>query len=244
MRQSQSRKPIQRRWFLSIFFLALFCSVALSQGLQPDSKAVERSREFEKYFSAAAQRHGIDARLLWVIGYLETRFNTKAMSRKGARGLMQLMPATAARFGASDPHDPIAAIDAAARYLRYLSNRFDGRLNLILAAYNAGEATVESFLAGRSIRSENKIINPAGRKTGGIPPYRETQSYVATGLRLLSGIPHPAGEIIAKNQVVKVKPQANPNSLSLSGRKSVSYAASLEEKASISANSTRRTILY
>jgi soluble lytic murein transglycosylase-like protein len=57
---------------------------------------------------------------VWAIGYLETRFNPKAVSRKGARGLMQLMPATAAHFGACDSHDPIAAIDAAARYLGFV----------------------------------------------------------------------------------------------------------------------------
>ncbi|MCI0337680.1 MAG: transglycosylase SLT domain-containing protein [Acidobacteria bacterium] len=215
-----------------------------------EPKAVERAREYEKYFSAAAEKYGLDARLLWVIGYLETRFNPNSLSRKGARGLMQLMPATASRFGMSDPQDPSAAIDAAARYLRYLSLRFDGRLDLILAAYNAGETAVNAFLTGRAIQAENKVINPTGRKTGGVPPYRETQVYVTNGLRLFSSIARPA-EInalpqpsIAKSRDENATPQVHPQSLLKIGLKSVSYAARSGRAESGSANLARRSIIY
>jgi hypothetical protein len=92
---------------------------------------------------------------------------------------MQFMPDTARRYGLQDPHDPRAAIDAGARYLRDLLVRFNGRLDLALAAYNAGEGTVESFLTGRPLRlTSGKIINPRGLVTGGVPPYAETKQYV------------------------------------------------------------------
>jgi len=96
---------------------------------------------------------------------------------------MQFMPDTAKRFGVRNPHDPQQAIDAAARYLRDLLMKFDGRLDLALAAYNAGEGTVESFQTGRPlVLASGKIINRRGRITGGIPPYRETQDYVRSAI--------------------------------------------------------------
>jgi Transglycosylase SLT domain len=96
------------------------------------------------------------------------------------------MPETAARYGLSNPHDPEAAIDAAARYLRDLLRRFSGRLDLALAAYNAGEGAVESFMTGKPLLLRNgKIVNPHGLVTGGIPPYVETTKYVRSALMLL-----------------------------------------------------------
>ncbi|MBO0727541.1 MAG: lytic transglycosylase domain-containing protein, partial [Blastocatellia bacterium] len=106
------------------------------------------------------------------------------VSRKGARGMMQFMPDTARRFGLSDPHDPVAAIDAAAKYLSQIGRRFN-RADLVLAAYNAGEAAVEAYLTGRSIKAGGQVINPKRVTTGGMPPYPETRRYVSTGLRLL-----------------------------------------------------------
>ena len=100
---------------------------------------------------------------------------------------MQFMPDTARRYGLQDPHDPRAAIDAGARYLRDLLFRFNGRLDLALAAYNAGEGTVESYLTGRPLRlTGGKIINPSGLVTGGLPPYAETRTYVNSILRLFA----------------------------------------------------------
>ena len=99
---------------------------------------------------------------------------------------MQFMPETAARYGLNNPHDPKAAIDAAARYFRDLLGRFDGRIDLAFAAYNAGEGAVEAFQNGRVLRLSNgKIINPAGLVTDGIPPYLETQNYVRLAIDLL-----------------------------------------------------------
>ena len=100
---------------------------------------------------------------------------------------MQFMPDTARRYGLQNPHDPRAAIDAGARYLRDLLFRFNGRLDLALAAYNAGEGTVESFRTGRPLRlTGRKIINPRGLVTGGLPPYAETRTYVNSILRLFA----------------------------------------------------------
>jgi len=150
-----------------------------------DAETLKRAAAYEPLMIAAGKRHGVDPRLLWTIAFLETRFRPDQVSRAGARGMMQFMPATARRFGLGDPHEPAASIDAAARYLRDLQVRFDHRLDLMLAAYNAGEYTVLAFRDGRQLTlSDGRIINPKGIKTGGVPPYRETRSYVRNGLAL------------------------------------------------------------
>ena len=89
----------------------------------------------------------------------ESHFNAHALSPKGARGLMQLMPGTSARLGVTRPSDPAQNIAGGTRYLKQLIQQFDGRIDLVLASYNAGEGAVMKF----------------GRK---VPPYRETRAYV------------------------------------------------------------------
>jgi len=149
----------------------------------------ERARLYEPYIAAAARKYGVDPRVLWTLAYLETRFRPELISPKNARGLMQFMPATAARFNLKNPHDAAAAIDAAARYVRELTVQFDGRLDLVLASYNAGEGAVECYRSGRTIRtSSGKVINPRGIKTSGVPPYAETRSYVRRGLLVFSRV--------------------------------------------------------
>jgi len=131
----------------------------------------------------SSRRYGVDPRLLKILCFIESRYRLDAVSPKGARGPMQFMPDTAKRFGVRNPHDPQQAIDAAARYLRDLLMRFGGRLDLALAAYNAGEGTVESFQTGRPlVLASGKVINRRGQITGGIPPYRETQDYVRSAI--------------------------------------------------------------
>jgi membrane-bound lytic murein transglycosylase MltF len=168
--------------------LLFFCLIvsAQAQELKLDRDALIRARAYESNLIETSVKYGLDSRLLWTIGYLETRFDPKLVSRKGARGLMQLMPATAARFGATDPHDSKIAIDAAARYAVYLMKRFGGRIDLTLAAYNAGEVAVEAYLTGRAIRVGNRVINPTRRVTGGVPPYSETRKYVTIGLGIIA----------------------------------------------------------
>lgn len=160
--------------------------LTLAQGLQFEATVLQRAQQYESVIKDVAVTHAVDAKLLWVIAYLETRFNPRAISPKGARGMMQFMPGTAVRWGLKNPHDPTTAINAAAQYLRYLQGRFGEKPELLLASYNAGEAAVEAYLTGRSLRVGNKIINSDKRRTGGIPPYAETQKYVAQGMRILT----------------------------------------------------------
>ncbi len=109
---------------------------------------------------SAAERHALNPALVAAVVRAESAFAPRAVSRKGAQGLMQLMPATAERFGLSGEavFEPARNLDAGARYLRWLADRFEDRLPHVLAAYNAGEGTVERYR--------------------GVPPYRETRAYL------------------------------------------------------------------
>jgi LysM repeat protein len=104
-------------------------------------------------------RFGVDPYLIFCVMEQESRFKPWVVSPKGARGLMQLMPGTGARFGVRRPFDPAENIMGGTRYLKQLLENFDGRVDLVLAGYNAGEGAVRKF--GRNV-----------------PPYRETQNYV------------------------------------------------------------------
>lgn len=117
------------------------------------------SSEVDGYLINSGTRFGIDPLLLYSVMHQESSFKLRAISPKGARGLMQLMPMTAARFGVTNIFDPRQNIEGGARYLRFLLDRFNGDLSLTLAGYNAGEGAVEKY----------------GWR---IPPYAETQEYV------------------------------------------------------------------
>jgi soluble lytic murein transglycosylase-like protein len=133
--------------------VAPFASTAAS-----GPSALPAGTPYASEITAAAQRHGIDPALLAGLVKQESGFNANAVSSAGARGLTQLMPATAAGLGVSDPTDPAQALDGGAKYLREQLDRFGGDVSKALAAYNAGPGAVERF--------------------GGIPPYAETQEYV------------------------------------------------------------------
>ena len=157
-----------------------------AQQTEQNQKLRARASLYEPLIASAARRHNVDPRLLWTIAYLESRFRQEAISYKEGKpcayGMMQFTAPTAVRYGLKNPHDVREAIDAAARYVRDLQKRFGARGDLILAAYNAGEGTVEAFRDGRRlVLPNNKIINPSGTRTGGIPPYMETRDYVARG---------------------------------------------------------------
>lgn len=124
-------------------------------------------------------RYSIDPLLIYALIEQESGGKVRAVSPKGARGPMQLMPATAARFGVRNPHDIPQAVRGGVEYFVWLLDKFDGNVLLALAGYNAGEAAVEAYRAGRAIILPNgRVINPRRLRTGGIPPYPETRSYV------------------------------------------------------------------
>jgi len=168
--------------------LLLVVGISINAQQEANYSTKQRAQSLESYFVDSGRRYGIDPRILRVLCYLESRFRANAISPKGARGPMQFMPETAARYGLINPHDPKTAIDAAARYFRDLLSRFDARIDLAFAAYNAGEGTVDAFRHGRVLRlSSGKVINAGRSVTGGIPPYRETQNYVRLAIDLLRG---------------------------------------------------------
>jgi soluble lytic murein transglycosylase-like protein len=113
---------------------------------------------FEQLIRRAAQKHGVDEELISSVITAESAFNPRAISRKQARGLMQLMPATASQLAVSDAFDPAQNVDAGTRYLKLLLEKYRQDLTLALAAYNAGPDRVAQY--------------------GGVPPFSETRAYV------------------------------------------------------------------
>jgi soluble lytic murein transglycosylase-like protein len=125
----------------------------------PPATAVAVVARAEHPIDTIARRHGVDPLLVRAVIRVESNFDPRAVSPKGAAGLMQLMPETAMRYGVENRFDPTQNVDGGVRYLRDLMAMFDGNLSLALAAYNAGEGAVIKY----------------GRR---IPPYPETQQYV------------------------------------------------------------------
>lgn len=164
----------------------MFVLVGSARSQQELESLLGRSRPYETLIASAAARYDVEPELLWTIAYLESRFRPEAVSYKDGKpcafGMMQFIAPTARRYGLSNPHNVYDAVDAAARYVRDLKKRFGGNRALILAAYNAGEGTVEAFREGkRLVLSSGKIINPLALRTGGVPPYKETRNYVGRG---------------------------------------------------------------
>jgi len=115
-------------------------------------------QEIDRLVHQTAEKHRVDPQLVHAIIKVESKYDPNAVSRKGAMGLMQLVPATAQRFGVENPFDPQQNIEGGVNYLKYLLEMFGGDLTLSLAAYNAGEHSVQRF--------------------GGIPIFSETREYV------------------------------------------------------------------
>ena len=127
-------------------------------GERAPSLSVIDSKNFDYLITELAKKHGVDFALIKAMIRAESGFNPNAISRKGAKGLMQLMPATALRMNVSNVFNPKENIEGGVRYFKYLLSLFNNDLRLSLAAYNAGENIVAQL--------------------GTIPPYRETVDYV------------------------------------------------------------------
>ena len=130
-----------------------------------------RAGNYAELIEKAAEKHDIDPALLTAMAEVESAFDPEAVSHKGAQGLLQLMPATAERFGVRDAFDASQNVDGGARYIRWLLERYEGQTELALAGYNAGEAAVDRYQ--------------------GIPPYRETQNYVNRVLESVNRLAMP-----------------------------------------------------
>lgn len=153
---------------------------------------------YAREITDAANRYGIPERLVTAVIRAESGFNPRAVSRKGAQGLMQLMPSTASVLGVRNSFDPRENIDGGVRHLRGLLDRFPGKLPYAIAAYNAGEKAVTAY--------------------GGIPPYPETQDYVVKVLRYygIEGVNTPEARVyqsIARDGTVtytNIPPRGRP----------------------------------
>lgn len=132
----------------------------LIPGADALSGAAPSRLRYDRIIVETADAYGLDSALLHAVITVESKYNPSAVSRKGAVGLMQLMPATARQYGVADLYDPEQNIQGGAKYLRDLLAQFNGDLKLSLAAYNAGE-------------------NAVARYGNHIPPYRETRNYVS-----------------------------------------------------------------
>ena len=156
---------------ISVFFLTNFTGFFFSPVFAPSvnatSQAIETIPEdiplsgdcnLDLIIFRAGERQGVDPRFIHAVIKQESKYDPHAVSHVGARGLMQMMPATAKRFGLKDPDDAAANVEAGTKYLKWLLKRFDGDVALALAGYNAGEGAVDKYK--------------------GVPPFGETQNYV------------------------------------------------------------------
>src|SRR5271170_2376278 len=136
-----------------------------ASGDRYDSALLAKAGQYDSIIEKAAISASVEPNLLRAVIVVESGFNSRAVSKRGAMGLMQLMPATATRFGATNPYDPRQNVHAGARYLKFLIDRFGQDVRLALAAYNAGEEAVD-------------------RNGGRIPPFSETMAYVPRVLKI------------------------------------------------------------
>ena len=156
---------------ISLFFLSNFAGFLFSPVFAPTVNATTPQVEtipediplsgdcdLDWIIYRAGEKAGVDPRFIHAVIKQESRYNPKAVSHVGAQGLMQMMPATAKRFGLKDPFDAAANVEAGTKYLKFLLKRFNGDVSLALAGYNAGEGSVDKY--------------------NGVPPYGETQNYV------------------------------------------------------------------
>ncbi|HSD47036.1 MAG TPA: lytic transglycosylase domain-containing protein [Pyrinomonadaceae bacterium] len=148
--------------FTGILFSRVMAPVAVANPAMPAPIPADiptsGDPQLDQLIYDVGQREGVDPRFIHAVIWQESKYIVDARSHAGAQGLMQLMPATAKRFGCEDPHNPAENIEAGTKYLHWLLKRFSGNVELALAGYNAGEGAVDKY--------------------NGIPPYNETRNYV------------------------------------------------------------------
>ena len=153
-------------FFVVFNFTGLFFSPVMAPGVDaatrvetiPEDVPLSGDCDLDWIIFRAGEKAGVDPRFIHAVIKQESRYDPKAVSYVGAQGLMQMMPATAQRFGLTNPFDATANVEAGTKYLKWLLKRFDGDVSLALAGYNAGEGSVDKYK--------------------GVPPYSETQNYV------------------------------------------------------------------
>lgn len=155
---------------VSLFLFSNLTGILFSRALAPEAVATQRAfsipadiptsgdPQLDRIIFEVGEKQGVDPRFIHAVIWQESKYVTNARSHAGAQGLMQLIPATAKRFGCENPNDPVENITAGTKYLSWLLKRFSGNVELALAGYNAGEGSVDKY--------------------DGIPPYNETQNYV------------------------------------------------------------------
>ena len=180
----------------------------VSEGFQTAFESAYKtgSESMDAIFTEASQLYGVPEKLLKAVAKAESNFNAKAVSKAGAIGVMQLMPATARSLGVTDSFDPAQNIMGGAKYLKENLERFGGNVSLALAAYNAGPNSVQKY--------------------GGIPPYKETQNYVKTVTSYMNGAPISSGKTVARNALADMYSTAS-SIFSPSGSSSYSQSAGL-----------------
>lgn len=168
---------------IALFLFSNFTGLLFSHALAPVAVASPEAfhipadiptsgdRELDRIIYEAAEKEGVDPSFIHAVIWQESKYKVEARSHAGAQGLMQLMPATAKRFGCEHPDDPAENITAGTKYLSWLLKRFAGNVELALAAYNAGEGSVDKY--------------------DGIPPYNETQNYVKIISKRYGKMYHP-----------------------------------------------------
>ena len=155
---------------ISLFLFSNLTGLLFSRVMAPDVVAstdrfhipadipTSGDQDLDRIIFEVAENQGVDPRFIHAVIWQESKYDAHARSHAGAQGLMQLMPATAKRFGCEHPDDPEENITAGTKYLSWLLKRFSGNVELALAGYNAGEGSVDKY--------------------DGIPPFNETQNYV------------------------------------------------------------------
>ena len=152
-------------------------AVASADTTIPADMPTSGDPELDRIILEAGEKQGVDPRFIHAVIWQESKYKVDARSHAGAQGLMQLMPATAKRFGCEHPENPEENITAGTKYLSWLLKRFAGNVELALAGYNAGEGSVDKY--------------------DGIPPYNETQNYVKIISKRYGKMYHPVPNVQA-----------------------------------------------